>query len=214
MSDPITVTYLFDPLCGWCYGASPVIRQLARAPGIAVVPAPTGLFSGAGARPMDADFAAYAWSNDQRIAQLTGQPFSEAYRLKVLNAPGQRFDSTAATAGLAAVHLSRPEAELDALAALQSARYDGGRDIVSAAGVATILREAGLAEAADRLAAAAPALVDAVRQRTGAAQRMMAAFGARGVPALVAGTGGNQRLLGSNALFGDARALIAAIGAS
>jgi protein-disulfide isomerase-like protein with CxxC motif len=25
-----TVTYLFDPLCGWCYGASPVIQQLGQ----------------------------------------------------------------------------------------------------------------------------------------------------------------------------------------
>jgi putative protein-disulfide isomerase len=24
-----TVTYLFDPLCGWCYGASPTIQRLA-----------------------------------------------------------------------------------------------------------------------------------------------------------------------------------------
>ena len=22
-----TLTYLFDPLCGWCYGASPAIQQ-------------------------------------------------------------------------------------------------------------------------------------------------------------------------------------------
>lgn len=26
------VMYLFDPLCGWCYGASPAIQQLADGP--------------------------------------------------------------------------------------------------------------------------------------------------------------------------------------
>jgi len=56
----ITLTYLFDPLRGWCYGA----------------------------RPMDANFAAYAWANDQRIAQMTGLPFSPAYRDGVLGAGG------------------------------------------------------------------------------------------------------------------------------
>ena len=25
-----TVTYLFDPLCGWCYGASPVVQKLGQ----------------------------------------------------------------------------------------------------------------------------------------------------------------------------------------
>ena len=24
-----TVTYLFDPLCGWCYGATPMLDRLA-----------------------------------------------------------------------------------------------------------------------------------------------------------------------------------------
>lgn len=211
MSDPITVTYLFDPLCGWCYGASPMVRHLAGAPGLALALAPTGLFSGPGARPMDADFAAYAWSNDQRIAKLSGQIFSETYRRDVLDAPGQRFDSAAATAGLTAVHLTRPDAELDALAALQAARYVDGRDIVTTGGVAAVLRANGLAAAADRLAASDPVLTDAVQQRTTTAQRMMATFGARGVPALVAGTGGNRRLLGANVLFGDPQALIAAI---
>ncbi|MFC7551706.1 hypothetical protein ACFQU7_04410 [Pseudoroseomonas wenyumeiae] len=46
---------------------------------------------------MTPDFAEYAWKNDQRIAQLTGQVFSEAYREKVLGNPAGRFDSTAAT---------------------------------------------------------------------------------------------------------------------
>ena len=75
MSSPIHVSYLFDPLCGWCYGASPMVEKLAAEPDFTVTLVPTGLFSGAGARPMDAAFAAYAWENDQRIERLTGQPW-------------------------------------------------------------------------------------------------------------------------------------------
>ena len=45
-----TVTYLFDPLCGWCYAAAPVLARLQATPGVQVVLAPTGLFAGAGAR--------------------------------------------------------------------------------------------------------------------------------------------------------------------
>ncbi|WP_353611301.1 hypothetical protein [Paracidovorax avenae] len=69
-----TLHYLFDPLCGWCYGAGGTVAELAALPGVALRLLPSGLFSGEGARPMSADFADYAWSNDQRIERLTGQP--------------------------------------------------------------------------------------------------------------------------------------------
>lgn len=87
----VTVTYLFDPLCGWCYAAAPALKFLQAQEGVEVVLAPSGLFAGAGARPMDAQFAAYAWSNDQRIQQLTGQPFTQAYRDQILGAVSGRF---------------------------------------------------------------------------------------------------------------------------
>ena len=109
MSTPTEITYLFDPLCGWCYGALPKLAVLARTPNVALKLAPTGLFSGTGARPMDADFAAYAWANDQRISALTGQVFSQTYREKVLGAHGSLFDSGPATLALTAVAIeSRP----------------------------------------------------------------------------------------------------------
>jgi putative protein-disulfide isomerase len=62
----IQVTYLFDPLCGWCYGASSAIHKLGQYTGIQLEMAPTGLFSGGG-RTMDTTFADFTWSNDLRI---------------------------------------------------------------------------------------------------------------------------------------------------
>eukprot|EP01041_Mallomonas_annulata_P029412 gene29412-51407_t len=116
--------------------------------GVEVVLAPTGLFAGAGARPMDAQFAAYAWANDQRIQQLTGQPFTQAYRDKILGAEGGRFDSGPATLALTAVAQTAPERELDALHALQHARYVDGRDNTDPAVIAEVLRALGLQQAA------------------------------------------------------------------
>jgi putative protein-disulfide isomerase len=40
---------------------------------------PSGLFCDEGARHITAQWAEYAWTNDRRIASLTGQPFSESY---------------------------------------------------------------------------------------------------------------------------------------
>jgi putative protein-disulfide isomerase len=116
------ITYLFDPLCGWCYGASPMLDKLVARPDFAIELVATGLFADVGARPMDDGFAAYAWDNDQRIARLSGQPFSEAYRRGVLGDRMRLLDSGPATLALTAVALAAPDREFEALKAIQNAR--------------------------------------------------------------------------------------------
>jgi putative protein-disulfide isomerase len=197
------ITYLFDPLCGWCYGASPTLEQLARLDGVALELAPTGLFAGSSARPMDAQFAAYAWQNDQRIARLTGQPFTEAYRTKILGQAGSLFDSAPATLGVVAVRLSEPAKEIEALKALQRARYVDGRDNTEIEAVADILADAGFAAAASRVRAPDEDLLTAYRRRIEAARVDMSRFGADGVPALVLGEGARRRFLPGSFLFGS-----------
>ena len=49
----VQIDYLFDPLCGWCYGAGPVLDQLAQLDDVTLTLAPTGLFAGQGARADD-----------------------------------------------------------------------------------------------------------------------------------------------------------------
>ncbi len=196
-----TVTYLLDPLCGWCYGASPVIQQLGQQASIQLELAPTGLFAGGG-RTMDAAFADYAWSNDQRIAKLTGQRFTEAYRGQVLGRLGSRFDSMPITLALTAVSLSEPQRELEALKALQEARYVQGQDTCDGSVVEALLRDLGLAAAADRLAANDAELLAANAARIQKARGLMQTFGAQGVPALVVRDDKGSRMLSGNALYG------------
>ncbi|GLH80488.1 DsbA family protein [Bradyrhizobium sp. SSBR45G] len=207
------LTYLFDPLCGWCYGAGPAIETLAARDGIALELLPTGLFAGRGAGRMDAQFAEYAWSNDQRIAKLTGQRFTDDYRKRILGAGGA-FDSTAASLGLTAVHLTDPGRELTALKELQLARYVHGQDIVSTAGVSEILRSLGLADAAERMLARDQALVEADGRRIQTAQTSMRRHGLSGVPALLAGDGTAQRPLPGNVLYEPLDGLLAQLGAA
>ncbi|HEY8906721.1 MAG TPA: DsbA family protein [Rhodoferax sp.] len=196
-----TVTYLFDPLCGWCYGASPVIQQLGQQANIQLELAPSGLFAGGG-RTMDAAFADYAWSNDQRIAKLTGQRFTENYRSQVLGRLGSRFDSSAATLALTAVSLSEPLREQETLKVLQDARYVQGLDTCDVSVVGNLLRDQGLAAAADRLAASDADLLVANTARTQKAWGLMQTFGAQGVPALVVSDDKGSRMLSGNALYG------------
>ena len=210
-----TVTYLFDPLCGWCYAAAPALKYLQGVDGLRVVLAPTGLFAGAGARPLDVQFAAYAWANDQRIQQLTGQPFTQAYRDRILGAEGGRFDSGPATLALTAVSQADPARELEALHALQQARYVDGRDNAAPAVIAEVLRALGLADAAARVVAPDPTLRSRTAERVAQAQATLRAVGARGVPQLVVtAQGGALRLLGGDALLGPREQLVALVRAA
>lgn len=202
MTATIQIAYLFDPLCGWCYGASPMLAELVARPEFDVALVPTGLFAGAGGRPMDEGFAAYAWSNDQRISRLTGQAFSEAYRRDVLADRTRSFDSGPATLALTAVALTAPEREFEALQAIQKARYVAGRDVTDVAVLGHVLRGLSLSEAADRLTARDADVIDADRKRIEAGRRDMRRFGADGVPALLVGAGERQRLVRASGLLG------------
>jgi putative protein-disulfide isomerase len=196
------VTYLFDPLCGWCYGAGPALDKLADLANLTLELAPTGLFAGEGARPMDGHFAAYAWQNDQRINRLTGQVFSQAYRDEVLGGSGSMFDSAPATLGIVAVGLKYPGNERKALKALQSARYVDGRNNSDIAVVADVVDKAGFPDAAALVRAPNEALLAAYGKRIETARRLMAEFRIDGVPALLVGEGDERRMLRSGTLFG------------
>ena len=62
--------------CGWCYGARHRRqRPLGKVPEVELRLLLNGLFAaGAGASRWTIGFAAYAWSNDQRIERPTGRP--------------------------------------------------------------------------------------------------------------------------------------------
>jgi len=201
-----TLHYLFDPLCGWCYGASAALAAVADSTAVHLNLLPSGLFAGEGARKMDDDFAAYAWSNDQRIERLTGQRFTERYRAEVLGNRQQRFDSAPATLALSAVALTAPGKELDALKALQQARYLDGRDITQTDTLVSILETLGLAREALRLQTTDAELLDTNRARMNQAQRLLHASGARGVPTFILETESQRTLLHAGTAFSDPQA--------
>lgn len=178
----LSVLYLFDPLCGWCYGAAPKVAQLAQTKGVRLSLAPTGLFCGDGARPMSSGLARYAWQNDQRIHSLTGQVFSEAYRANVLGRTEFPFDSQPLVLGLLAVRQTTPHHELAALHSLQQARYVSGQPNTTLPAVEHILTENGYHQAVDHLRHHLPALLSEFCNVIAYGQQMMDYLGARGVP--------------------------------
>jgi putative protein-disulfide isomerase len=121
------IKYFFDPLCGWCYGASQSLEK-AESLGIKVEVYPVGIFAARNGRAMSSDFAQYAWTNDQRIQEMTGQVFSEAYRINVLSNTQIRFDSWMPTIAIIAHESRFKNGGLKFLREVQKARYVDGLD--------------------------------------------------------------------------------------
>lgn len=170
--------YIYDPFCGWCYAAAPLLRAArdilpVRAHG-------GGMMAGRQRQPVTPELRDYVIPHDQRIAQLTGQAFGPAYFEGLLRDPGAVFDSEPPIAAvLAAGQLSGQD--LDLLARIQVAHYVEGRRISSAATLIRLAEEIGL----DRTAFAqafAHAQGESVQTHIEASRRLLAELGGNGFP--------------------------------
>jgi len=210
--------YIFDPLCGWCYASAPALAGLAATYPGKLELLPSGLFAKDGARDLTQAWANYAWSNDQRIASMTGSPFSESYRQNILRT-GLRFDSEMMSRALTAVRSIDKSMEPRLLHQLQVARYVDGLD-TSAADVVARVSAATLIEAGNTLNPAEfsqrlledTALAQETDARVRAAQLLTRQLGLAGVPLLLVGSGNSIRALSGEVLYRGAETLLAAIG--
>lgn len=121
-----TLHYIHDPLCGWCYGAAPLVRA-ARA----LLPVKAhggGMMAGPARRPVTEDLRSFVLPHDRRIAQLTGQAFGDAYANGLLRDSAAVLDSEPPIAATLAAEALAGRG-LDLLARLQAAHYVEGRRI-------------------------------------------------------------------------------------
>lgn len=195
-------TFIFDPLCGWCYGASPVLDRMGE-DGFGIDLLPIGLPEEA--RPIEPDFAELIWGTDRLVAQHTGQPFTRAYQA-LLNGGSANLDAWPATLALIAVARTRPDRQVAALQALQIARFVNGRDTGDMVVVETVLREIGLRNAADLCAAANPVLIAAAEAAVVRGRRLLVEHAVDGGPAVLLTGPEGARLLGAKVLLARAEA--------
>lgn len=121
-----TLHYIYDPLCGWCYGAAPLVKAARR-----IVPVRAhggGMMAGGHRQAITPQLRNYVMQHDTRIAKLTGQAFGDAYFNGLLRDTTAVFDSEPPiTAMLAAEQVAGRG--LDMLARLQEAHYIDGQRI-------------------------------------------------------------------------------------
>lgn len=208
--DVSTFLFLIDPLCGWCYAAMPQVRALRAHVGTARFELmPTGLFTGAGARPMTRSFRDYAWSQDQRIAQMTSQPFSQAYYDNVLDNEATSLDSGPASLLLALAELVKPGIGFDLLVALQQARFVEGLDLTDRDVLVAVAQAAGIAAPIIKAAFKDADQMALAVDRITAGRRHLSRHGLERVPALIQHKGAASRIIANNYLFRSAADLIA-----
>ncbi|QJI42935.1 DsbA family protein [Pseudomonas sp. ADAK2] len=122
--------YIYDPLCGWCYGAEPLVQAAQIV--LPVIAHGGGMMTGANRQTVSPQLRNYVMPHDRRIAEFTGQPFGEAYFEGLLRDETAVFDSAPPIAAvLAAEQIAGRGLEL--LGRLQSAHYLEGRRIADEA---------------------------------------------------------------------------------
>lgn len=142
-SPSVVLHYIFDPLCGWCYAAAPLVKAARNVPGLSLRWHAGGMLTGEHKRTIDAQFRDYVLPHDQRIEAMTGQPFGDAYTNGLLLAAGTVLDSEPPiTALLAAEQLGGLGLEM--LSAEQKAYYVDGQPISAREVLVKIAADLGL----------------------------------------------------------------------
>ncbi|WP_323877153.1 DsbA family protein [Aeromonas hydrophila] len=88
-----TLHYIYDPLCGWCYGAAPLLKAAVAIPELRIELHAGGLWLGGRRQAMGQALRDYVRPHDERIQALTGQPFGERYFNELLLRDGLLLDS-------------------------------------------------------------------------------------------------------------------------
>ncbi|MDI2358175.1 DsbA family protein [Pseudomonas aeruginosa] len=170
----LTLHYLYDPLCGWCYGASPLLAAACEVTGLDVRLHGGGMMTDANRQPVGAGLRHYVMPHDLRIAQLTGQPFGKDY-----------FD------GLGAAMLAR----------IQRAHYVEGRRIAERPVLLELGAELGLgegfAEAFDACSG------EPLRAHFADSRRLMNRLGAAGFPTFALERDGRLQVLDTGRYLGQ-----------
>ncbi|THF66192.1 DsbA family protein [Pseudothauera nasutitermitis] len=177
-----TLHYIFDPLCGWCYAAAPLLSAAAGVDGLRIALHGGGMMTGTNRRQITPQWREYVLPHDRRIAELTGQPFGNAYIDGLLRDNGALLDSAPPTTAILAAQALEGQG-LAMLHRVQSAHYVEGRRIADPAVLHELAVELGL-DAEDFEARYAELAGEPTGRYIEDSRRWLARVGGQGFPTL------------------------------
>lgn len=190
--------YIYDPLCGWCYGAASLVKAAREI--LSVHPHGGGMMTGTRRQAVTPQLREFVKQHDARIAQVSGQHFGEGYLEGLLCDTTAVFDSEPPTAAMLAAETIAGRG-LDMLAQLQIAHYVEGRRIADRAVLIEVAASLGLdptsfAEALDHKSG------KAVHAHFHETRAFMAQIGAQGFPSFVLESSGVFQAVEFSSFFG------------
>jgi putative protein-disulfide isomerase len=201
-----TLHYIFDPLCGWCYAASPLLRRVADElqESVALQLHPGLLFE----TPMSlkADWRQHILQADQQIHTLSGVPFGDAYIARIRNAESVILASSLPAAAVLAAEQLQTGVGLDMLEAIQAAHYVAGQDVCEAPCLRALAATLGLP--GDDFEAALENKLTQQPAATRHARKLLQASGGQGYPTFVLETGGHHIRLPHDKAYGQPQVFI------
>jgi putative protein-disulfide isomerase len=171
--------YIYDPLCGWCYGAEPLAWAAAGVDGLALAMHAGGLWPEPTRLPEAT--RRYIKEADARVGRMSGQPYGEPYLAGLLFSPDLVLDSRPTTAAVLAAQSLDPAKGLAMLRAIQHAHYEHGKHVVRR----DVLVDAAASIGLDRSAFEAALDRVPVDAHIADSRRLMSLVGAQGFPAFV-----------------------------
>ncbi|MEH0831968.1 DsbA family protein [Pectobacterium cacticida] len=128
----VKLHYIYDPLCGWCYGAAPLALAAQEIDGLDLILHGGGMMTGNNRRTITPEWHDYVLPHDRRIAQLSGQPFGERYYEGLLRDTSVVLDSAPPTAAVLAAQAMADKGMM-MLHQIERAHYVSGLKIVDTA---------------------------------------------------------------------------------
>jgi len=189
--------YIYDPLCGWCYAAAPLIRAAASIPTLEIQLHGGGLWIDENRKALGKDLRDYVKPMDEHIRALTGQPFGDRYFNELLLNSNYVLDSEPLIKAILAVE----QAKGDPLKMLQriqqthyrDGRWTGDRKIIAALAAEQNISEAEFSDAIKQMN---------VRDHINESRKLMAALQVSGYPSLALQQDDHWILISLNAFLG------------
>ncbi|MGP8308612.1 DsbA family protein [Vibrio sp. YIC-376] len=192
----VTIHYFYDPMCGWCYGASQLIEPMVESPQFNVVFHPGGMLN---RQMIGSEFRQHIISSDERIAAETGAVFGHAYMQRVKQDNDFLLDSYLPTqAILIAEKQGRNPWVM--LKAIQYSHYQSGLKVNESSTLKSIAEtlELDVVDWDNQVQQTQEALTNEIR----VSQQLMNQLRVGGFPTLIAEKNGNYLRLPHSAYYG------------
>lgn len=192
--------YITDPLCGWCFGAAPLLSASQKVDNLPIKLHLGGLFSAPNNRAADATMLRFIMQHHERITQLTGQTPGPALE-KLFTSGDAMLDSTPPIHAILAVDIAGGDI-LAYYHAIIKAHFMDGRRIAELPTLKQIAIECGInadtfQKAFDNLSQ------EKVSQHINDSRHLLQHIGGQGFPTFALEQDGQIQMLDHQALYNN-----------